>query len=291
MTIGRCSSPPAAPGDAAIRCRAQGLGECRSCRLARGRRDDQHLVRRRRAGRPVRHSPTVGAMASGRIVETTSLSWPLRSCDASERPARRGYQACGRRVEQRGDTAGPQGRCLVAACGHGPSRNSRLRRQRAGSRRRLHEASKIDRRPKWKSREIHPHRRPRRQPQLRRLSLRPPLAPTRVPRRVLRRVDLRVAKVLTAEKVPNSWQAAEALHRRRDRAADPRRWNFGSIRARAARRLHHCHGLQPQAKLDGHRVERHGPRGECRRRQADARGLRSRYPRPAPASASRGHQP
>ncbi len=64
---------------------------------------------------------------------------------------------------------------------------------------------------------------------------------------------------------PKFAEARKAVDRRRDRTAHPRRRHRRSLRARAARRTHDRHGLQPQAgQADGHRVERHGPRRECR---------------------------
>ena len=83
------------------------------------------------------------------------------------------------------------------------------------------------------------------------------------------KVELRVAKVLAAEKVPNSRKLVKLSIDVGHRAADARRRDRRSLRARAARGPDDRHGLQPQARqADGHRVERHGPRGEPRRRQA-----------------------
>ena len=90
------------------------------------------------------------------------------------------------------------------------------------------------------------------------------------------KVELRTAKVLAAEKVPNSRKLVKLSDRRRDGAADAGRRHRRSVRARSARRPHHRDGLQPETgKADGDRIERHGTGRQPRRREADARRLRS----------------
>ena len=89
------------------------------------------------------------------------------------------------------------------------------------------------------------------------------------------KVELRVAKVLAAERVPEVEEAAEAVGRRRHRAANAGRRHRRGLRARSARRQDRRDRLQPEAgQADGHRVERHGARREPRRRQADGRLVR-----------------
>ena len=90
------------------------------------------------------------------------------------------------------------------------------------------------------------------------------------------KVELRTAKVLTAEKVPELAQADQAERRCRERAAHAGRWHCRSLRARRAGRPHGRHGVQPEAgQVDGDRIERHGAGGQSGRRQADARRIRS----------------
>ena len=89
------------------------------------------------------------------------------------------------------------------------------------------------------------------------------------------KVELRVAKVLTAERVREVEEAAEAVGGRRHRAAHARRRHRRGLRARGARRQDGRHRLQPEAgEADGDRVERDGARREPRRRQADRRLVR-----------------
>ena len=178
-----------------------------------------------------------------------------------------------RRMEQRGDTPGPQGRCLVAArC------TSRALGKSA-------KTEKVITKVEYKRSSVVEE------------SQQDTAAPGRAagacgrarrPGRHWRRQDLdrRLHESRSAcregahgRESAQLAQAGEALDRCRHRAADARRRNLRSLRARAARRPHDRHGLQPQARqVDGHRVKRHGPRRESRRRQADARGLRPRDP-------------
>ena len=89
------------------------------------------------------------------------------------------------------------------------------------------------------------------------------------------KVELRVATVLSAERVPKSEEAAEAAGRHRHRSADDRRWHRRGLRTGSARRPIDRHRRQPAAgQADGHRVERDGARRQPRRRQAGARQLR-----------------
>ena len=77
-------------------------------------------------------------------------------------------------------------------------------------------------------------------------------------------------------------EAAEAVGGRRHRAAHAGRRHRRSLRARGARRQDGRHRLQPEAgQADGDRVERDGPGGEPRRRQADCRHVRELRPTPA----------
>ena len=90
------------------------------------------------------------------------------------------------------------------------------------------------------------------------------------------KVELRVAKVLAAERVPKSKKLLKLSGRRRHRAAHARRRHRRGVRAGGAGRTIRRHRVQPAAgQADGHRVERHGARGEPRRRQARARDLRT----------------
>ena len=90
------------------------------------------------------------------------------------------------------------------------------------------------------------------------------------------KVDLRTAKVLTAEKVPNSRKLVKLTI---DVGTEQRTLVAGiagSLRAGGARRPDDRHRLQPQAReADGDRVERDGARRKPRGRQADARRIRS----------------
>ena len=93
------------------------------------------------------------------------------------------------------------------------------------------------------------------------------------------KVDLRVAKVLTAEKVPNSRKLVKLSI---DVGTEQRTLVAGIAEAYEPEQLvgrHDRDRLQPEAgEADGHRVERHGARRQPRRRQADARRLRRRRP-------------
>ncbi len=74
---------------------------------------------------------------------------------------------------------------------------------------------------------------------------------------------------------PELAEARQADDRRRRGAANAGGRHRRGLRTGSARRTHDRHGLQPEAgEADGHRVERHGARGESGRRQADARRLR-----------------
>ncbi len=101
------------------------------------------------------------------------------------------------------------------------------------------------------------------------------------------KVDLRVAKVLTAEKVPNSRKLVKLTI---DVGAEQRTLVAGIAEAYEPEALvgpDDRDGLQPEAgKADGHRVQRHGA---CRpvRMVASRRSSASiRTSRPAPGSAS-----
>ena len=91
------------------------------------------------------------------------------------------------------------------------------------------------------------------------------------------KVDLRVAKVLAAEKVPNS---RKLMKLQIDVGTEQRTLVAGIAEAYEPEQLvGRTVGdrLQPEAgQADGDRVERHGARREPRRRQADARRLRRR---------------
>ncbi len=104
------------------------------------------------------------------------------------------------------------------------------------------------------------------------------------------KVELRVAKVLAAERVPKSKKLLKLLV---DTGADQRTIVAGhrrGVRARGARRAHHRHRVQPEAgEADGHRVERHGAGRQPGRRQAGPGQLRRAAPAgiAGPVSTSR----
>ena len=89
------------------------------------------------------------------------------------------------------------------------------------------------------------------------------------------KVDLRVAKVLTAEKVPNSRKLMKLTI---DVGTEQRTLVAGIAEAYEPEQLVGrtiVMVVQPQAgQADGHRVERHGAGRQPRRRQADAGRLR-----------------
>ena len=95
------------------------------------------------------------------------------------------------------------------------------------------------------------------------------------------KVELRTAKVLTAEKVEKSKKLLKLSVDVGTEHADAGRRHRRGLRARSARRQDRRHRLQPEAgEADGDRVERDGARRQPRRRQADGRLVRESRPTP-----------
>ena len=85
-------------------------------------------------------------------------------------------------------------------------------------------------------------------------------------------VELRTAKVIAAEAVPEVEEADQAAGRSRNRAADDPRGHRRGLSAGVTGRPHHRHRGQPEAgQADGHRVQRDGARRESGGREAGAR--------------------
>ena len=93
------------------------------------------------------------------------------------------------------------------------------------------------------------------------------------------KVELRTAKVLSAEKVPNSRKLVKLTI---DVGTEQRTLVAGIAEAYEPEQLvgrTDRHGLQSETgQADGHRVERHGPRRQSRRRQADLVGFDQEVP-------------
>ena len=105
------------------------------------------------------------------------------------------------------------------------------------------------------------------------------------------KVDLRVAKVLAAERVPKSSKLLKLSVDVGTEHAHDRRRARRSLRARGHGRPVHRHRRQPgAAQDDGHRVERHGARRQPRGRQARARRPSSIRRRPEPRCDDRSRR-